>query len=244
MTSIHAWRQTWDQQQDLHEPDRETRFAIMLEYVEFFAGTPKRVLDLACGTGSITERVRSRFPNTTIVALDTDPILLSLAAAAFSDDTSVEIVDRNLNDENWYEGLPGHFDAVLTATALHWLSEDAIRRVYCGVAELLRPGGIFANADHMPLADSALRDAADRMHAAYIARAVTSGAETCDQWYERAFTEFAQLAPVRAARFAHWNGDLMRPVSWHLTALVEAGFGAADAVWRRGNDAMVVAVKR
>ena len=42
-------------------PDREERFRGMLDMVEALVGREPRVLDLACGTGSITARLLARF---------------------------------------------------------------------------------------------------------------------------------------------------------------------------------------
>ena len=39
---------------------------------------------------------------------------------------------------------------MLTATALHWLPADRVAALYAEVRDLLRPGGVFVNADHMP----------------------------------------------------------------------------------------------
>ncbi|WP_366521110.1 class I SAM-dependent methyltransferase [Lapillicoccus sp.] len=42
------------------------------------------------------------------------------------------------------------FDAVLSSTALHWLPAEALSGLYRDLAQLLRPGGVFLNADHLP----------------------------------------------------------------------------------------------
>jgi predicted methyltransferase len=39
---------------------------------------------------------------------------------------------------------------VLTATALHWLPAERVAALYAEIWEVLRPGGIVVNADHMP----------------------------------------------------------------------------------------------
>src|SRR5215468_11140211 len=61
-TDWTAWQRSWDRQQEWYMPDREERFRIMLDMVEGLVGTAPRVLDLACGTGSITARLLARFP--------------------------------------------------------------------------------------------------------------------------------------------------------------------------------------
>lgn len=215
----------------------------MLDYVETLAGPPTRVLDLACGPGSITRRVRTRFPSATIVALDLDPLLLRLAGDAFVSDDHVSVIRRNLDDAHWHEGIAGGFDAILTATATHWLPAVALARVYAGAAALLRPGGVFANADHMPIADSTLRESADTIHQQRLASSFDSGAESCDEWYHRAYASDPALWQQRQEAFAHWTGDLLEPATWHLDLLRDSGFRSADIVWRRGNDALTVATR-
>ena len=67
-------------------PDREERFAAMLDAVEAVAGgRAPRVLDLAGGTGSISLRALRALPRrraTTLV--DVDPVLLTIARGARS----------------------------------------------------------------------------------------------------------------------------------------------------------------
>jgi uncharacterized protein (DUF1684 family) len=40
-------------------------------------------------------------------------------------------------------------DAVVSTTALHWLSEAGLRTAYTEPASALRPGGLFLNGDHL-----------------------------------------------------------------------------------------------
>lgn len=238
------WRTSWDRQQNAHEPGRERSFELMLHYVELLAGEPARVLDLACGTASITERVLARFPETRVAALDVDPVMLELVRTAFGDDPRVDVLDRDLRDPSWQEGL-GEFDAVLSATALHWLTEARLERVYHELADVVRAGGVFANRDHFPLEEQRLHDAAERALEAHLEREVAAGAERYEQWYERlARAEaFSALLAERARRFGDRTGELWLPAAWHCERILNAGFAAADTVWRWGNDALLVAVR-
>lgn len=100
-------------------PDREERFRVMLDMVEALVGTAPRVLDLACGTGSITDRVLKRFPQSTSTGVDLDPALLTIARGHFAGDPRVTFVTADLKDPDWRSALPhGPFDAILTGKSL------------------------------------------------------------------------------------------------------------------------------
>jgi hypothetical protein len=47
----------------------------------------------------------------------------------------------------------------------------------------------------------------------------------------------------RQRLFAHWSGDLLEREGWHVDLLRRNGFERAGAIWRRGNDAIVVGVR-
>jgi hypothetical protein len=57
-------------------------------------------------------------------------------------------VHADLRDPAWVDAvLEPQVDAVLTATALHWLPEGAVHRVYRDLARLVRAGGVVAHAE-------------------------------------------------------------------------------------------------
>ena len=81
-------------------------------------------------------------------------VLLTIASATFADDDRVQVVRADLRDPGWSHALPeSRVDAVVTATALHWLPEDAVRRLYRDLAGLVRRGGVVAHSERMPLTD-------------------------------------------------------------------------------------------
>ena len=54
----------------------------------------------------------------------------------------------DLRKKRWTDIVGGPFDAIVSATALHWLSPAQLGRLYKQFAGILKPGGIFLNADH------------------------------------------------------------------------------------------------
>jgi SAM-dependent methyltransferase len=247
-----AWQERWDRQQEVHLPDREERFAVMLDVVEAARGAEPRVLDLAGGTGSISRRVLARFPKATVVILDVDPALLAIAAGSLGTDERVTIQEADLDDPSWVAGVgePASFDAVLTATALHWLTPERIRAVYAEAGGLLRSGGVFGNADHM--ADdglSRLNEAVASLHRRRVEQARAGGRWDWEQWWKElaAEPEMAELIARRNEHFAaaptssHTRSYLSS--SWHLDALRAAGYEQVGLAWRGLADAMAVGVR-
>ena len=242
-----AWQESWDRQQEGYLPDREHRLATMLDAVDAATGgAPPKLLDLAGGTGTITLRTLARFGGAEATVLDQDPVLLAIAEATLRD--RARIVSADLNRPSWTEQAGGGFDAVLTATALHWLEADRVRDLYAEIRTVLRPGGIFVNADHMPDDDlgdfgKLLQSRADaRREARYAAGAVRSWRD----WWRHVETDDA-LRPLLAERERIYpseshTAEWTPPAAWHIAALREAGFATAGLLWRGGGDSAVIAV--
>src|SRR5690606_37750072 len=100
-TVLQGGQQSWDRQQECYMPDLEVRFGGMHDMVEALVGTSPRVLDLACGTGSITARLLDRFPDATSTGVDLDPALLAIAEGTFAGDERVTLVTADLKDPDW-----------------------------------------------------------------------------------------------------------------------------------------------
>jgi SAM-dependent methyltransferase len=247
MTPYSAWQESWDRQQEAFMPDREERFAAMLDAVEAVGGREPRVLDLAGGTGSISLRTLRRFPAGATTLVDVDPVLLTIARGSLDERSAV--VSANLRTPDWRAALPeGAYDAVLTATALHWLPADRVRAIYAEVRELLRPGGVFVNADHMPdegmpgLTGKLEDLARSRREARYAAGAVLSW----EAWWDHVAKDptLGPLVERRNAVFADRDHtESTAPVGWHLDALHAAGYAEVGVLWRGADDAAVAAVR-
>jgi SAM-dependent methyltransferase len=244
-----AWQESWDRQQEGYMPDREERLAALLDVVEAVAGPQPLVLDLACGTGTITRRLLERFPRARSIAVDVDPALLTIARATLGDDERVRFVRADLADPAWVLRLPEiPFDAVLTATALHWLPESLLRRVYRNLAGIVRPGGAVANADQMVAPDlPRLGAALAAVEARRQERVRADGRPDWDAWWDIAAADPVIAAAV-AQRREHFGGvnhpaEFDPPSSWHAQALLDAGFDEAGVVWRSGAGAVVAAVR-
>ncbi|MER8184416.1 class I SAM-dependent methyltransferase [Kitasatospora sp. NPDC094015] len=242
-----GWQRSWDRQQEWYLPDREERFRVMLDTVEAHAGPTPRVLDLACGTGSITERLLARLPGAVSVGVDLDPALLAIARGHFATEPRLSLVTADLRDPGWTDRLPGGgYDAVVTATALHWLETDDLVRLYGDLAGLLRPGGVFLNADHTPESGIPLLAAADEaFQQRRQERERADGVLDWSRWWAAAAADplLAEHVAARALIHGEHRDPQAHPAAWHTARLVEAGFREAGVLWRSLADSLVAAVR-
>jgi SAM-dependent methyltransferase len=244
-----SWQRSWDRQQAAFMPDREERFTALLDVVEAACGRAPRVLDLACGTGSVTRRLLARLPEATSVAVDLDPALLRIAGGTFAGDNRVRLARADLATPEWRDVVGGDFDAVLTTTALHWLPAQRLRSLYAEVAGVLRSGGVFCNADHM--VDPGLPGLTQKLSEFDEARRENSyaagSALSWPAWWDaaREAPELADAVAERDELFSrpdtdHTESLLGYPV--HLDFLRTAGFSEVGLVWRGRTDAAFAAV--
>jgi len=246
-----SWMARWDQQQEIYLPFRERRFRAMFDWLE--ATLPARFLaiDLACGPGSLTERMLTRFPEARSVLVDFDPVLMAIGRKALEPLAArTRWVEADLREPDWASRLPrAPADAVLSTTALHWFPAERLARVYEGVAAHLRPGGLFLNGDHMAFGpdQSTLSATAHRIAAAAQETAqARPGAEDWDRWWARIRAQ-AALAPwvaERDRRFPKEHGaEPKLTVEEHVTLLRAAGFAEVAVVWQEGENRVLAALR-
>jgi len=167
-----------------------------------------RVLDLGCGTATLTIMLKRACPEATVIGLDGDPEVLGIARQKITT-TGVEIA--------LHEGMAfappfasKSFDRIVSSLVFHHLRTEDKRRTLEKIRELLRPGGELHIADWGQAQNILMRFAflgvqlldgfqttADNVHGRLIPfmqeAGFTSVAET-----HRAMTPFGTLSLYRA----------------------------------------------
>ncbi len=126
--------------------------------IEFAPAGAKRILDLGTGAGRLISLLKPLRPAAEFVGLDFSPTMLDAARDAFRNDRSVTIVTHDFDAK-----LPslGRFDAVVSSFAIHHLVHERKRALYQEILEILVPGGVFCNLEHVASVSS-------RMHAQFL----------------------------------------------------------------------------
>lgn len=97
---------------------------------------PSAVLDVGCGTGYLTGKIKEQFAQAKVVGLDFAQGMLEVARQKNSDVYWVLADGNNLPFPN------GSFDVLTSNTAYQWAEE--LSRVYSEAWRVLAPKGIFA----------------------------------------------------------------------------------------------------
>jgi trans-aconitate 2-methyltransferase len=97
--------------------------------------TPRHIVDLGCGTGTVTALLRAHWPSAQIVGVDNSEPMLERARAALPD-VAWEFADL----AQWTPAVQP--DLLVSNAALHWLDDHAT--LFGRLLSHLAPGGVLA----------------------------------------------------------------------------------------------------
>jgi tRNA (cmo5U34)-methyltransferase len=157
---VNRWREPEWALQYLRERDAIPHRVDAVEVVlELLPERVERVLDLGTGDGTTLALVLAARPDAEGVGVDFQEEMLRRARARFDGDADVTIRAHDL-DESLPDDL-GTFDVVVSSFAIHHLVPARQRELYGEVFARLRPGGVFANAEHVA-------SRSDELHIAFL----------------------------------------------------------------------------
>ena len=192
-----------------------------------------------------------RFPRARCVAVDRDPVGLTIGPKAVgSHGGRLRWVDADLGAPGWAANLGRpRFDAALSTTALHWLEPPRLRQLYRDLSRRIRPGGVVLNGDYLawPARQHRMRSLVEAVRALRVSR--KRSAEEWKAWED--WWRKAERTPGLGAAFAerHRRFPSTHPhpksvdVEFHLRAFRDAGFREAGIVWQAFENRVLVAIR-
>lgn len=192
-------------------PDLDNFYGAVADTLSFsFARDDEfHVCDLGAGTGLLSTILAARFPNARFVSCDAAPQMLQMARERSTQSRFI-FVEHDFEDT----ALPGTFDAVVSALAIHHLAPEKLAPLFGRVRAALKTGGVFVNADQT-LGDSP-----------FIADAFEA------QWRANAHFKGSDEAELKQA-IERRRIDRHAPLDFQLNALRQAGFAEVECVYKR-----------
>ncbi|MEW5803277.1 MAG: class I SAM-dependent methyltransferase [bacterium] len=185
--------------------------------VSFQESVPIKVIDLGCGTGTISSAILKRYPLAQVTCLDLAPSMLEMAKIKLSGYPGVRYISGDFTQCDFDD----RYDLVVSSLALHHvLTDDDKKQIYRRIFDNLTPNGLFYNADIVLASSDTLQEMYMSRWKEFLAKSVSQD-EIENKWIPKYYEE------DRPARFTN-------QLSW----LSEIGFTNVDVIWKYYNFAV------
>jgi len=122
-------------------PPQET--LVRQELINHIQGTPQRILDLGCGTGTSTLMLQDRFPQASITGVDLSPYMLTIASHKAKQKNQLAALEIHWQQGNAeHTGFPaGYFDLITSSLLFHETPVIVSQAIVKECFRLLKGGG-------------------------------------------------------------------------------------------------------
>ncbi len=186
---------------------------VLLRIVRHATAKVDRLLDLGCGDGILGRTVLAEYPQAAGVFVDFSEHMIE-AAKTKAVNLRATFVVQDLARKDWTQSVSNHapFDLVLSGLAIHHLPDGRKRELYQEIFDLLKPGGLFLNMEHVALPSQWARQAFDELFVDSLwshdqrRGGTRTREEVAHQWYHRPDKSENILAPVEPQ--CRWLGEI------------------------------------
>lgn len=132
-------------------PGAKLQLALIAHIARHWRPAPACVLDLGCGNGIIGRMLLDLFPAAHGVFADFSPPMLDAAREQLRDVPRASVVEADFGTPRWRDAVAPYqpFDMIVSGLAIHHQPDARKRQLYAEIHELLAPGGVFLNLEHV-----------------------------------------------------------------------------------------------
>ena len=109
-------------------------------------------LDLGCGDGILAATILAKYPSARGTLVDFSTAMLQAALTNLQEySRSLHVSSTDYTDPSWFDIISAHapFDVVVSGFSIHHQSDQIKRQIYIDIFDLLIPGGVFVNVEHV-----------------------------------------------------------------------------------------------
>lgn len=134
----------YDSQRRMLIPCFDDFYGICASVADVKTNTPQ-ILDIGAGTGLLSNFILNRYPEARITLIDISEKMLEMARQRFDGNKNIKYVVGDYTKIS----LSEEFDMVVSALSIHHLEDDDKKELFKKCYSILKPNGIFINADQV-----------------------------------------------------------------------------------------------
>jgi tRNA (cmo5U34)-methyltransferase len=195
----------------------------LIEAIQFKRAEAINVIDLGCGTGTISKKIKESFPNANVTCIDIAPRMIETAKQKLADYDDITFKVGNFETTDFDK----QYDVVVSSLAIHHLESDKQKEnFFRKIFNSLNPNGVFYNAD-----------------------IVLASGEKVQEQYMKKWKMFMSRTYPYSEIEEKWiptyrNEDRPSKLIYQLRWLREIGFEEVDVIWKYYNFAVYGGVKK
>ena len=211
---VTHWNEFSSEYDNLMQKDKS--YVQQLENIVSHIDTkPVKILDLGCGTGALTQRVLTKYPDANVVCLDPATTMLDIVNKKFSN-FNVETVQGSAHAMEFEDNT---FDYIMTNWALHHLTNED--KILCAkeLFRVLKPEGKLILGDQFaPIMREDVKDP-ERVEGIFDLLS-----QRAKYYFENVSFELMILQVKLMPKFLLNEGEWLATVEYWEEHLKEAGF--------------------
>ena len=201
-------------------PLASEQIEVMLRIISKARPQLENFLDLGCGDGILGRAILGKYPQATGVFLDFSEPMLQAAKSQVSTQQGHQFLLADFGNPKWTDRLKtdAPFDAIVSGFAIHHQPDNLKKEIYGSIYQLLKPGGIFLNLEHVSSATEWVGQLQDNLF--------------IDSLYQFQQQQGSQKSREEIAREYYYRPDkaanILAPVETQCHWLRELGFQHVD----------------
>jgi ubiquinone/menaquinone biosynthesis C-methylase UbiE len=182
-------------------PLANEQIEVMLRLIAANGRPIGRLLDLGCGDGILASAILDRHAGAEAVLVDFNSAMLDAAKMRLRDRSpAARFINFDYGDPAWVSHVrnTAPFDAIVSGFSIHHQPDGRKREIYREIFDLLSPGGIFVNVEHVASPTEWVRGVNDELFVDSLHRhhSDQSREQVASTYYHRPDKAANILAPV------------------------------------------------